>query len=147
MEFGPSIRQVSVLAFILALQFAVLVNGLPATANVERVTSHEQETAFADGLVLDPRQVQEQDIPDALAKFPAGLLNQLLRMFSSLPEGEKALDAAGKLLTPLQQLLANAVGIDTSRDDLAQKAPCSDITSVRNRRFSPVQTPWTGPPM
>ncbi|KAF4986086.1 hypothetical protein FDECE_16131 [Fusarium decemcellulare] len=124
MELGLSIRHVSVLASILALQLTVLVNGLPATANIERVTS--QERPSADGLVLDPRQ----DIPDPLAKFPQGPLNQLLRMFSSLPEGERALDAAGKLLTPLQEVLAKSVGIDTSRDDLAQNAPCSDVTVI-----------------
>ncbi|KAH7010613.1 cutinase [Microdochium trichocladiopsis] len=51
-------------------------------------------------------------------------------MFSSLPAGERALDATRKLLTPLQQGLAKAVGIETTRDDMAQNAPCSDVTVI-----------------
>ena len=41
-----------------------------------------------------------------------------------------ALDAVGRILTPLQQRLADSVGIDTQRDDLARNAPCADVTVV-----------------
>lgn len=128
MKFESNIRHTPALACILILQFTVLlVHGLPTTANVvEDVTSREKASS-ADRFLLDSRQ----DIPDPLAIFPRGPLNQLLRMFSSLPAGERALDATAKLLTPLQQGLARAAGIGTSRDDMAQQdAPCSDITVI-----------------
>ncbi|GJC83077.1 cutinase [Colletotrichum liriopes] len=51
-------------------------------------------------------------------------------MISNLPAGAAALDSAGKILTPLQQGLADSVGIDTVRDDLARKPACTDITVV-----------------
>ncbi|KAJ4286510.1 hypothetical protein N0V90_013210 [Kalmusia sp. IMI 367209] len=73
---------------------------------------------------------QDIPIPPALAQFPSGLLNQFLRMISTLPEGAAALDAVGLVLTPLQQSLADAAGVDTTRDDLAQNATCADVTVV-----------------
>ncbi|KAF9880071.1 cutinase [Colletotrichum karsti] len=75
---------------------------------------------------MEPRQ----DIPDVLAKFPSGPLNQFLRIISTLPAGAAALDAVGLVLTPLQQGLADSVGIDTSEDDLKQDAACADITVI-----------------
>ncbi|KAM5354553.1 hypothetical protein ACJ41O_001200 [Fusarium nematophilum] len=122
MDFRNNIRRLSVLAILLAFQFIVVVDAVPTFTDIKCATG--QETAAAQG--LDPRQ----DIPGPLAKFPRGPLNQLLRIFSSLPAGERALDAVGKILTPLQQGLAEAVGIDTTRDDLAQNAPCSDVTVI-----------------
>ncbi|KAK7423040.1 hypothetical protein QQX98_001330 [Neonectria punicea] len=124
MEFTPKIHRGTVLLVILAMHFMVLVDSLPAVANSKLMV--RQERATVDDFGLEPRQ----DIPGPLAKFPRGPLNQLLEIISSLPEGEKALDAVGKVLTPLQQLLANAVDIDTTRDDLTQNAPCSDISVI-----------------
>ncbi|KAF2036572.1 cutinase [Setomelanomma holmii] len=77
-------------------------------------------------LNLSPRQ----DIPDALASFPSGPLNEYLRLISTLPQGAAALDAVGLVLTPLSQVLADATGTDTTRDDLASNAPCADVTVV-----------------
>ncbi|KXJ85012.1 cutinase, partial [Microdochium bolleyi] len=121
MDFGHNIRRVSILAFLLALQFIVPVDAAPAFTDVKGTTG---QTAAAQFLDL------RQDIPGPLAKFPRRPLNALLRMFSSLPAGERALDATRKLLTPLQQGLARAVGIETTRDDMAQNAPCSDVTVI-----------------
>ncbi|KPM40477.1 hypothetical protein AK830_g6084 [Neonectria ditissima] len=118
------IRRGAVLLIALAMHLIVLVDGLPAMANSELMV--RQERATVDDLELELRQ----DIPGPLSKFPSGPLNQLLKIISSLPEGEEALDAVGKVLTPLQQLLADAVDIDTTRDDLARNAPCSDISVI-----------------
>ncbi|KAH7133369.1 cutinase [Dactylonectria estremocensis] len=82
----------------------------------------ENTSSFA----LSPRQ----DVPEGLAQFPAGPLNQFLKMISALPKGERALDVVGKILTPLQQGLANSAGIDTTREDLAEDAPCADVTVI-----------------
>ena len=111
----------AVLFGLSAVSFPALVHGLPAPASdgviIERAT---------EPLTLTPRV----DIPPALAKFPSGPLNQFLKIISSLPEGAAALDAVGLVLTPLQQGLADAVGIDTTRDDLESNATCADVTVV-----------------
>jgi cutinase len=73
---------------------------------------------------------QDIVIPEALRKFPAGPLNMFLRMISTLPQGSAALDAAAKILTPLQVVLAQAVNIETTHNDLAQNAPCADMTLI-----------------
>lgn len=99
--------------------------GALAINSVALVYGHPALTSPVD---LDSRQ--NIPIPDALDKFPSGPLNQFLQMISTLPEGEAALDAVGLVLTPLQQGLADSVGIDTTRDDLAQNAPCADVTVI-----------------
>lgn len=127
MESAHKIRRGAVLLVVLAMNFMVLVDSLPAIANSKLMV--RQERATVDDFGLEPRQ----DIPGPLAKFPSGPLNQLLKIISSLPEGEEALDAVGKVLTPLQQLLADALDIDTTRDDVTQSAPCSDISVIFSR--------------
>ncbi|KAF2445977.1 carbohydrate esterase family 5 protein [Karstenula rhodostoma CBS 690.94] len=102
-----------------AISCGLLVQALPSSAPI-------YERGAVDSLSLDLRA----DIPDALAKFPSGPLNQFLKIISSLPQGAAALDAVGKVLTPLQQGLADAVGIETTRNDLATNAPCADVTVV-----------------
>ncbi|KAK1703641.1 cutinase [Colletotrichum lupini] len=77
-----------------------------------------------------PDLEERQDIPDVLAKFPSGPLNQFLRIISTLPAGAAALDAVGLVLTPLQQGLADSVGIDTTEDDLEENTACADITVI-----------------
>ncbi|KAL1597154.1 hypothetical protein SLS60_008736 [Paraconiothyrium brasiliense] len=106
------------------LSFTALVNGLPADTSNRLIS--ERSTVVADSHSLNPRI----DIPPALAGFPSGPLNEFLRLISTLPEGAAALDAVGLILTPLQQGLADAVGIQTTRDDLAQNASCADVTVV-----------------
>ncbi|KAH7356203.1 cutinase [Pyrenochaeta sp. MPI-SDFR-AT-0127] len=119
-----NMRYVAVLLGALAIHFVPLVYGLPATTSNRLIA--EQREAVASSLDLESRQT----LPDPLAQFPSGLLNQFLRLISSLPEGALALDAVGRILTPLQQRLADSVGIDTQRDDLARNAPCADVTVV-----------------
>ncbi|MBE3043619.1 cutinase family protein [Candidatus Bathyarchaeota archaeon] len=125
MGFVRQLPRPAILAVILAFHFISLVHGLPpiGVASAERVAG---PAGTADVPALGP----QHEIPDALAKFPKGPLNELLAMFSSLPEGEAALDATAKLLTPLQQSLADATDIDTTRQDLAENAPCSDYTII-----------------
>ncbi|KAF2684637.1 carbohydrate esterase family 5 protein [Lentithecium fluviatile CBS 122367] len=86
-------------------------------------------TVIQRSLALEPRA----DIPNALAIFPSGPLNEFLRIISTLPEGATALDAGGLVLTPLQQVLADAVCINTTRDELAQNASCADVTVIFTR--------------
>jgi hypothetical protein len=119
-----SSRALTLLLGVLAIQSIAPAHGLPTAANNVHLTGREESTTEA--LNLGPRQ----DIPDALAQFPSGPLNQFLRLISTLPEGAQALDALGKVLTPLSQLLADSVGIDTTRDDLARNASCADVTVV-----------------
>ena len=107
-----NIRHATILLGALAIHFIAFVHGLP--------------TVEGDMLTI----VERQDIPDGLAQFPKGPLNQFLRIISTLPPGEKALDAVGKVLTPLQQLLATSAGLDTTRDDLTENAPCADVTVI-----------------
>ncbi|OHW96995.1 cutinase [Colletotrichum incanum] len=129
--FHPScsIRHAAILLGALALQSASLVHGLPKSVRAKTPT--EKDIPAMQLSDLDLRQDMEtRDIPDVLAKFPSGPLNMFLRMISSLPAGAAALDSAGKILTPLQQGLADSVGIDTVRDDMAQNAACTDITVV-----------------
>jgi cutinase len=108
----------------LIMQFVASVQGLPTVVSKEFL--FEDKRAIGDSFTLGPRQ----NIPDGLAQFPAGPLNQFLRIISSLPQGERALDAISKILTPLQQSLATSAGINTSRDDMAQNAPCADMTVI-----------------
>ncbi|CAO2656490.1 Nn.00g052930.m01.CDS01 [Neocucurbitaria sp. VM-36] len=108
----------------LTIHLVALVHGLPAVGMNDLIV--EQRRASVSALNLDPRQT----IPEPLAQFPSGLLNQFLQVISTLPEGAAALDAAGKVLTPLQQSLADAVGIDTTRDDLEQNDSCADVTVI-----------------
>jgi hypothetical protein len=119
-----SARALTLLLGVLAVQSIAPVHGLPTAANNVHLAGREERTTEA--LNLGSRQ----DIPDALAQFPSGPLNQFLRLISTLPEGAQALDALGKVLTPLSQLLADSVGIDTTRDDLARNASCADVTVV-----------------
>ncbi|KAF2684258.1 carbohydrate esterase family 5 protein [Lentithecium fluviatile CBS 122367] len=118
------VNYVTVLLGALALHSVPRVHGLPT----EDGLSIEQRIAATNALGLDPRQTIP--IPDALAKFPSGPLNQFLRIISTLPQGAAALDAVGLILTPLQQGLADAVGIDTTRSDQAENAPCADVTVI-----------------
>lgn len=108
----------------LAIHFAAFVHGLPAVTDEKLIA--ERSGLDASSFDLGPRQT----LPDPLAQFPSGLLNRFLRLISTLPEGAMALDAVGRILTPLQQRLADSVGIDTTRDDLAQNAACADVTVV-----------------
>ncbi|KAH7119579.1 cutinase [Dendryphion nanum] len=86
----------------------------------------EQRKAVSSSLDIG----SQQPIPDPLAKFPSGPLNQFLRIVSTLPAGARALDAVGKVLTPLQQRLADAVNIETTRDDMMQSISCTDVTVI-----------------
>ena len=101
-----------------------LVHGLPTiTSNCLRLNKGGAvDSTFAI--------VTRQSVPASLAKFPSGPLNQFLRIMSSLPKGEKALDLVGKVLTPLQQDLATRTGIETMGGDLAQNSPCADVTVI-----------------
>lgn len=103
------------------IHFAVFGYGLPSILD-----------SSPANLELDSRQI----IEGPLAQFPSGPLNEFLRRISSLPTGERALDASRRILTPLQQTMADAVSIETTRDDLAQDAPCSDVTVVFARGTS-----------
>jgi hypothetical protein len=100
------------LLITLVINSIALVDAFPATKSLD----------------LGPRQ--DIPIPPALASFPSGPLNQFLKLISTLPEGSAALDGVGLILTPLQQGLADSVGIDTTRDDLEQNAPCADVTVI-----------------
>ncbi|KAL2881993.1 hypothetical protein SGCOL_002732 [Colletotrichum sp. CLE4] len=111
------------LAFV-GMQSASLVHGFPAS-DADELLPELKRTA-PERFDLEERQ----DIPDVLAKFPSGPLNQFLRIISTLPAGAAALDAVGLILTPLQQGLADSVGIDTTEDDLEQNAACADITVI-----------------
>ncbi|KAL5392902.1 hypothetical protein DPSP01_000597 [Paraphaeosphaeria sporulosa] len=113
------LRRTASLLGITAIYFVAVAQALPPSAPIS-------ERDAVSPAALDSRA----DIPDALAKFPSGPLNQFLRLISSLPQGAAALDAVGKVLTPLQQGLADAVGIDTTKDDLAQSTSCADVTVV-----------------
>ncbi|KAK2729077.1 cutinase [Colletotrichum kahawae] len=108
----------------IALHYASSVHGLPALESADLSTNLRR--APAGQLNLEPKQ----DIPDVLAKFPSGPLNQFLRLISTLPAGAAALDAVGLVLTPLQQSLADSVGIDTTENGLAPNATCADITVI-----------------
>ncbi|EEY14771.1 cutinase [Verticillium alfalfae VaMs.102] len=119
-----SIRRVAIALGVLACHFVTRTHGLPSPA-ADAMTAGEW-LERTDASALAPRQ----DIPPGLGQFPAGPLNQFLRIISSLPTGERALDAVAKILTPLQQGLATAAGIDTTREDLAQEAPCAAVTVV-----------------
>ena len=123
MGFIRQLPRPAILAGILAFHCIALVHGLPpiGAASAEHMAGQPGTTADVPAL---------QESPDALLKDPKGQLNELMAMFSSLPEGEAALDATAKVLTPLQQSLADADGIDTTRQDLAENGPCSDITVV-----------------
>ncbi|KAJ3952550.1 hypothetical protein N0V92_011006 [Colletotrichum tropicale] len=117
-------RWLMTLIVAIALHSASFVHGLPASESADLAT--DLRRAPTDSFHLEPRQ----DIPDALAKFPSGPLNQFLRLISTLPAGAAALDAVGLVLTPLQQSLADAVGIDTTENGLAPNATCADITVI-----------------
>ncbi|KAK1613519.1 cutinase [Colletotrichum phormii] len=117
-------RQMAILLAFVGMQSASLVHGLPAS-DADELMSDLKRTA-PDHFDLEDRQ----DIPDVLAKFPSGPLNQFLRIISTLPADAAALDAVGLILTPLQQGLADSVGIDTTEDDLEQNAACADITVI-----------------
>ncbi|EXF77964.1 cutinase [Colletotrichum fioriniae PJ7] len=119
----PACRMAFILAFF-RMQTASLVHGFPTSDTDELMTDLKRMAPeFSD---LEERQ----DIPDVLAKFPSGPLNQFLRIISTLPAGAAALDAVGLVLTPLQQGLADSVGIDTTEDDLEENAACADITVI-----------------
>ncbi|RMZ71358.1 cutinase [Pyrenophora seminiperda CCB06] len=115
---GRGIRYGAILVCALGIHFVALVHSLPPVASDGLMAEHS--------LDLSPRQT----IPGPLAMFPSGPLNQFLRILSSLPKGAIALDDAGKILTPLQQRLADSVGINTDKDDLVQNSPCADVTVV-----------------
>lgn len=115
-------RRTAGLIGIAALSFAAAIQAHPAIASNEALS----EESAVNSLSIDPRA----DIPDALAKFPSGPLNQFLRLISTLPQGAAALDIVGRLLTPIQQGLADAVDIDTTQDDLTKSASCADVTVV-----------------
>ncbi|KAH0425122.1 cutinase [Colletotrichum camelliae] len=117
-------RRLIVSIVAIALHSASSVHGLPALESTD--LSMNLRRAPAGHLNLEPRQ----DIPDVLAKFPSGPLNQFLRLISTLPAGAAALDAVGLVLTPLQQSLADSVGIDTTENGLAPNATCADITVI-----------------
>ncbi|KXH65711.1 cutinase [Colletotrichum salicis] len=119
-----TIRRMAILLAFVGMQSASLVHGLPASDADELMT--ELKRTAPGHFDLEERQ----DIPDVLAKFPSGPLNQFLRIISTLPAGAAALDAVGLILTPLQQGLADSVGIDTTEDDLGQNAACADITVI-----------------
>ncbi|PVI02981.1 carbohydrate esterase family 5 protein [Periconia macrospinosa] len=115
------IQHAAFLFCISAVSSTAFVYGLPAVAS-NRLIVERDSVAHS----LSPRV----DIPKALSRFPAGPLNQFLRIISTLPEGSAALDAVGKGLTPLQQSLADKVGIVTTRNDQAKNASCADVTVV-----------------
>ncbi|KAI8270173.1 hypothetical protein K4K58_011574 [Colletotrichum sp. SAR11_239] len=117
-------RWLMTLIVAIALHSASFVHGLPASESADLAT--DLRRAPTDSFHLEPRQ----NIPDALAKFPSGPLNQFLRLISTLPAGAAALDAVGLVLTPLQQSLADSVGIDTTENGLAPNATCADITVI-----------------
>lgn len=122
-----NLRRLIGLLGIIAIQAAPLVQGIPtstSTGDIDAIPHLKRDTL--DLLDLEARQ----DIPDVLAKFPSGPLNQFLRIISTLPAGAAALDAVGLLLTPLQQALADSVDIDTTENDLTRNAACADITVV-----------------
>jgi cutinase len=120
-----TLPRAAILIGILAVSSTARVHGLPVATSNDFIASRSS----ADPSSLNPRV----EIPDALAKFPSGAVNQFLRLISSLPQGAAALDATGKILTPLQQGLALAAGVDTTSDDLAQSASCADVTVVYAR--------------
>ncbi|KAH6686400.1 cutinase [Plectosphaerella plurivora] len=129
---SPSPRYLSLrrLALVLGAVTLSSVHALPAV----------DATIDNDPMFIEARQIMENslalsqrqnfDIPEGLAQFPSGPLNMFLRIISTLPVGEKALDAVGKILTPLQQSLADSAGIETTRNDLARNAPCADVTVI-----------------
>lgn len=120
--FSPlELRNAALWLSIATITFTNPVHGVPSSSTNGLTLDHSTEA-----LSLNPRI----DIPPSLAKFPSGPLNQFLRLISTLPEGAVALDALGKILTPLQQGLADTVGIDTTRDNLAKNAACADVTVV-----------------
>ncbi|KAH8723270.1 cutinase, partial [Phaeosphaeriaceae sp. PMI808] len=121
---GRGIRYGAILLCALGIHFVALVHSLPTVASDGLMA--EQSSEIDNSLDLSPRQT----IPGPLAMFPSGPLNQFLRILSSLPAGAGALDAAGKILTPLQQRLARSASIDTGKDDLVQNAPCADMTVI-----------------
>ncbi|KAH7362644.1 cutinase [Plectosphaerella cucumerina] len=125
-----TLRRSALLLGAVALTSTTLVQGLPAVdVNMNNDPMIiEARQAMESSLALMQRQ--NIDIPEGLAQFPSGPLNMFLRLISSLPVGERALDAVGKILTPLQQRLADAAGVETTRDDLATNAPCADVTVI-----------------
>ncbi|KAM0323501.1 hypothetical protein ACHAQA_008781 [Verticillium albo-atrum] len=123
---GLNLRRAAILFAALATYMATPVHGAPATPGSELTV--EEWAEVTNSFALSTRQ--NIPIPEGLAQFPSGPLNQFLRMISALPKGERALDAVGKILTPLQQLLANSAGIETEREDLAEGAPCADVTVI-----------------
>ncbi|WQF84680.1 Putative cutinase/acetylxylan esterase, alpha/Beta hydrolase [Colletotrichum destructivum] len=101
-----------VLLGALVLHPATFVHAPPTSTS--EMTSIWQDTPAMEVSDLELRQdAQVQDIPDILAKLPSGALN-----------------AAGKLLTPIKEELVQSVGIDTTRDNLARNVACADITVV-----------------
>ncbi|KAF6820410.1 cutinase [Colletotrichum musicola] len=118
-------RRLASLLSIMAIYSAHFVQGIPAST-INPTTVPDLKTDTANLLNLEARQ----DLPDFLAQFPSGPLNQFLRIISTLPAGAAALDAIRLVLTPLQQGLADSVGIDTTENDLARKAACADVTVV-----------------
>lgn len=123
---GHNVRHAAILFGALAIHLVTLAHGLPTTTTTGSERMVEEWGENTSSFALSPRQ----DVPEGLAQFPAGPLNQFLKMISALPKGERALDVVGKILTPLQQGLANSAGIDTTREDLAEDAPCADVTVI-----------------
>ncbi|KAF1950723.1 cutinase-domain-containing protein [Byssothecium circinans] len=132
----PTLHYAKVLLCALALQSAVLVHGLPTDTtdiNLDLDVDEAFPTINATNAAFFQGASSQAAIPAPLAQFPSGLLNRFLRILSTLPQGEQALDGIGRILTPLQQALANAVGIETTKSDLARNAPCADMTLVYAR--------------
>ncbi|KAF6805587.1 cutinase [Colletotrichum sojae] len=120
-----TIRRLAGLLSIISICSAHFVHGIPASTT-NPTTVPDLKTHTADLLNLEARQ----DIPDFLAQFPSGPLNQFLRIISTLPAGAAALDAVRLILTPLQQGLADSVGINTTENDLARNAACAEVTVI-----------------
>lgn len=118
---GRDVHQLGIRLGISVLLWVVSISSLTLGAAGDQVIEKRFD--------LDLQQNVET-IPPSLARFPAGPLNQFLRLMSSLPAGERALDAVAKILTPLQQLMANSAEIDTSADDMTGNTPCADITVI-----------------
>ncbi|OAL46516.1 cutinase [Pyrenochaeta sp. DS3sAY3a] len=123
----PAHRYSTVSTLILLVLVATHFPGLAYGRYVRSGPQH-----YAHGTEQNaPTALSQRDtIPEALSKFPPGPLNLFLRIISTLPAGAAALDSVGKILTPLQQELADAAGVQTTRRDLAQNTACADVTVI-----------------
>ncbi|KAL0944833.1 cutinase [Colletotrichum truncatum] len=116
-------RRLAIFFGAIAVHSQLFVQGFPSAVGGKPVAEME---SLPSSSAHQPRQ----DIPDVLAKFSSGPLNQFLRIISTLPAGAAALDAVGKILTPLQQGLAESAGLETTANDLERNSACADITVI-----------------